>query len=105
MKVLSDKPIAPRAVNAKVPADLETICLKCLHKDPDKRYASATDLADDLRRFLEDRAIRARRVGVRERALKWRRRHPVAVAQLAAAVVLLLIGAGALAWYWDTYWR
>jgi hypothetical protein len=105
LKVVSDEPAAPRAVNAKVSADLETICLKCLHKDPDKRYASATDLADDLRRFLEDRPIRARRVGVRERALKWRRRHPVAVAQLAAAVVLLLIGAGALAWYWDAYWR
>ena len=84
-------PVSPRSVNANVPRDLETICLKCLEKDPRRRYASAQALADDLRSWLDSRPIAARRVGPAERAWLWCKRKP-AVAALAAAVVLAAVG-------------
>src|SRR5262249_42058828 len=90
LKVLSDEPVPPRRLAPKVPRDLETICLKCLHKDPKKRYAEAADLAEDLRRFLDGQPIRARRLGLVERAWRWSRRHPGA-AMLIALVSLVLI--------------
>jgi serine/threonine protein kinase len=84
-------PEAPRNLNASVPRGLETICLKCLEKDPRRRYASAQAMADDLRCWLDSRPITARRVGSAERAWLWCKRKP-AVAALSAAVVLALIG-------------
>ena len=84
-------PEPPRQLNASVPRDLETICLKCLEKDPRRRYASAQALADDLRSWLDSRPIAARRVGPAERAWLWCKRKP-AVAALAAAVVLAIVG-------------
>jgi tetratricopeptide (TPR) repeat protein len=84
-------PEAPRKLNAAVPRDLETICLKGLEKDPRRRYATAQALADDLHAWLELRPIAARRVGVLERAWLWCKRHP-AVAALSAAVVLATVG-------------
>ena len=59
--VLVEEPVTPRSLCPQMPVDLETICLRCLHKDPGRRYASAGALADDLRRFLTDRPIMARR--------------------------------------------
>jgi serine/threonine protein kinase len=85
-QVTERDPVRPRTLNPSANRDLETICLKCLNKEPGQRYSSADALADDLQCFLEDRPIRARRPGALERLRKWSRRHrPVAI---AAAVVL-----------------
>jgi WD40 repeat protein/tRNA A-37 threonylcarbamoyl transferase component Bud32 len=94
LQVIADEPAAPRALNPLVPRDLETICLKCLEKEPSKRYASALELAADLRAFGEGRPVRARPAGRWERAAKWARRRPAAAALVAvsvAAVVALLV--------------
>jgi tetratricopeptide (TPR) repeat protein len=86
------EPVPPARLHPKVPRDAETVCLKCLEKDPRKRYASALALADDLRRLLAGEPIRARPVSPPERALKWARRKPAAAA-LAAVSALALLGA------------
>jgi serine/threonine-protein kinase len=84
-------PEPPTRVNARVPRDLETICLKCLQKDPRRRYPTAQALADDLHAWLDSRPIAARRVGPAERAWLWCKRRP-AVAALSAAVLLATVG-------------
>jgi WD40 repeat protein len=99
-QVLADDPVPPRRLQPKVPRDLETVCLKCLHKEPARRYASAEALADDLRRFLAGEPIAARPVGWLERVAKWARRRPTAAALLGVS----LLAASALAtlgglWY------
>jgi serine/threonine-protein kinase len=71
LQALTDDPVPPRRLQPKVPRDLETICLKCLEKEPRRRYASAEDLAGDLRRWLDGQAIRARPAGPVERVVKW----------------------------------
>jgi WD40 repeat protein len=88
-------PVPPRLLNPKVDVDLETICLKCLEKEPVRRYASAGSLADDLRRFQAGEPITARRLGAFGRAVKWCRRKPTAAALLgvsAAALLALIAG-------------
>jgi serine/threonine protein kinase len=95
--VVQKDPPAPRSLEPKVPRDLETICLKCLEKDPDRRYQSGKELADDLRRYLNRFAIRARRAGPLARAGKWVKRNPV-VSLFAVALLLALGAAGAFAW-------
>jgi WD40 repeat protein len=83
-QVVAEDPVPPSRFLPKVSRDLETICLKCLEKEPRKRYASALALADDLRRFLEGKPIQARPIGRVARLVKWAKRHPAATAFLAA---------------------
>jgi tRNA A-37 threonylcarbamoyl transferase component Bud32 len=92
MQVLEHEPVAPRLLQPKIPRDLETICLKCLQKQARLRYASAGDLADDLRRFLNDEPIRARRPDLIDRAARWirKQRRSVALAIGAGAVAVIL---------------
>jgi tRNA A-37 threonylcarbamoyl transferase component Bud32 len=89
LEVMSEAPVPPRQRNAKVPIDLETICLKCLRKEPAERYRSAEALAEDLGHFLAREPIEARPVGALERASKFVRRNRV-VAGLVTAVILIL---------------
>src|SRR5262249_34249085 len=86
----AEEPVPPSRFNPRVPRDLETVCLKCLQKDPPRRYSSAAELADDLRRYVLGQVVAARPVGNWERAGKWIRRNP-AVARLSAAAVLALV--------------
>ncbi len=76
----TSRPPAPRTLNPNIPRDLETIVLKACSINPDRRYARPSELADDLRRFIEDRPILARRVTVRERLYRWARRNPLPAA-------------------------
>jgi eukaryotic-like serine/threonine-protein kinase len=97
-QVVRDEPVSPSRLNTKVPRDLETICLKCLSKEPQRRYASAAALADDLRRFGEGRQIQARPVGWVERSWRWGRRNPTAAALLATALALVGLASGGGVW-------
>lgn len=90
----------PSSLRSDVPADLETICLKCLEKEPAKRYATARDLADELNRFLHDEPIHARPVGRVEKAWRWCRRKPALAASLAALMLALTFGIAGILTQW-----
>ena len=96
-QVVQIEPVVPSKLRPGLSRDLETICLKCLSKEADRRYPTADDLADDIDRFLAGAPIRARRVRPLERAWKWARREPVAAA-LAATIGLGILGGSALGW-------
>ena len=102
LKVLQNEVVPPSRRQPKTPRDLETICLKCLHKEAGRRYASAKDLADDLERFLAYKPIQARPVSAAERLLKGMRRRPAITALVVVSVAAVLsLGAG-LGWHqWD----
>jgi hypothetical protein len=86
--VLNLEPVSPRLLNPTVPHDLETICLKCLSKEPDRRYPTAQALGEDLSRFLNAESILARPTTILEGTWRWCRRKPAFAGLLAAAVVL-----------------
>ncbi len=90
LQVIRNEPIAPRTLNSTVPRDLETICLKCLAKEPHRRYGTAQLLADDLERFLQGRTVTARPVGPIAKTWRWCKRKPVAAALCATSLLLLL---------------
>jgi tetratricopeptide (TPR) repeat protein len=96
-QVLSDEPVPPRRLQPKVPADLETVCLKCLEKKPARRYPSALELADDLGCFLGGQPIRARPPSVIYRLRKFAGRHKAAAAGVAAVFLALVVGVVGLA--------
>ncbi len=97
-QVVEQEPVPPRQLEPRVPYDLETICLKCLEKDPSRRFATAAELADDLHRFVLGDPILARPTPAWERAWKWGRRRPTTVALLA--VIALAITSGVLFVVW-----
>jgi hypothetical protein len=104
LQVLNDEPVPVRVLQAATPPDLETICLKCLHKEPGKRYATARELADDLGRFLGGEPVVARPVGRLERGWRWCKRNPTTAGLLTGIALLLVTVAtfstvlGQLAW-------
>jgi tRNA A-37 threonylcarbamoyl transferase component Bud32 len=101
-QVVERDPVSPSHLNPAVDQDLETICLKCLEKRPERRYASATALAEDLQRFLDHQPIQARPIGSVQKALRWFRRNPLPAALLASVVLVFLTAFGLVAWSW---WR
>jgi WD40 repeat protein/tRNA A-37 threonylcarbamoyl transferase component Bud32 len=102
--VVNQEPVSPRLLNPSVPRDLETLCLKCLEKEPARRYQTALALAEELDRFLKAEPIQARRIGPTARFWRWCRRKPVVASLGAATLVLLLtfaVGSPIAAWRID----
>jgi hypothetical protein len=99
-QVLHREPVAPRSLDPRIPRDLEVICLKCLSKEPPARYATAEELAEDLRRFLARESIRARRNSGFERTWRWCRRNPMVAGLLGALAASLLVGLAGVSWQW-----
>ncbi|MCA8996315.1 MAG: protein kinase [Planctomycetaceae bacterium] len=95
-QVLYDEPVPPRRLNSSVDRDLDTICLKCLEKDPQRRYQSAMELSEDLSRYLAGQTIRARPVGTVEKGARWCRRNPLSAFLAGIAAMALGIAIGAI---------
>jgi eukaryotic-like serine/threonine-protein kinase len=100
-QVKTTEPVPPSQLVPRLPRDIETIALKCLQKEPEKRYDSATAVAEDLRRFLVGEAIVARPVPPWERAWRWCRRHPAPAALTATIVLVFALGLAGILWQWD----
>jgi serine/threonine-protein kinase len=97
-QLIAEEPVPPSRLNAKVPRDLETICLKCLHKDPARRYVSASALAEDLRHFQRGETITARPAGLLECGAKWVRRRPAMAVALGGSAILAMALVGVALW-------
>jgi len=99
--VIEREPVRPRALNPSVDRDLETICLKCLQKEPAKRYASAQALAEDLESWLRAEPIQARRATQVERVWLWCRRQPVRASLVGALILVFALGLAGVLWQWN----
>ncbi len=100
IQVINDDPVPPRRLNPALDRDIETICLRCLEKEPARRYASASALGEDLRRYLAGEPILARPVGRAERAWRWCRRNPAVAGLVASLAAALLFGFIGITWGW-----
>jgi serine/threonine protein kinase len=99
--VLEEEPVSPRVLRPGLPVDLETICLKCLDKNPSNRYMSALAVAEELSRWRRHEPILARPASVVQRGVKWVRRRPLVAALSLTALALLVLGASGIAWQWQ----
>lgn len=99
-QIASDEPAHPRRINSKIPRDLETVILKAMAKDPARRYQTASELADDLRRVVSFEPIRARRIGPLGRLRRWAGRNPVIAALLLSLILVMTSGTAVVAWKW-----
>jgi len=97
-QLISEQPVSPSRLNRRVPKDLETICLKCLSKEPSRRYVSAAALADDVRRFRQGEPIKARPITFVGRTWRWSRRHPAAAALVTTALLFSIVAVVAGFW-------
>ena len=100
LQLLHDEPVPPRRLQPQVPRDLDTICLKCLEKDPERRYESADALRDDLRSFQLGRPISARPIGRLGRAVRWARRQPIVAGLLGSLALAIVVGVTAVVVQW-----
>lgn len=104
VRVLTEDPVSPAWHRPEIPRDLETICMKCLEKEPRNRYESAAALAEDLRRYLDDESIQARPPSTISNSIKWLRRHPWKFVGITTALLLVVAGLALLA-RWEFYGR
>ena len=100
MQILTEEPRSPRRLNHRIPRDLETICLKCLEKNPERRYQTAADVAQELRDWLNKRPIKARPVGSLGACWRWAQRRPAIAGMLLALAAVMLLGVSGVAWQW-----
>jgi serine/threonine protein kinase len=99
-QVMHDEPVRPRKLNPGVPRDLETVMLKAIARDPEHRYQMPAEMAADLKRFVEDRPVRARRASGAEKLWRWCRRNPLPASLLAAIMFVFLTGFAGVIWQW-----
>ena len=99
-QVVSADPVAPRQLNPSIPRDLETICLKCLEKEPGRRFGSAQALADELSRFLRGEPILSRPIGPAGKVWRWCHRRPMLASLISALIAVTLLGAAGVSWQW-----
>ncbi|MBT6485303.1 MAG: protein kinase [Planctomycetaceae bacterium] len=99
--VINQEPPSPRSIKESIPRDLETICMKAMAKEQSARYENGNALAEDLRRWLDDEPIRARRLSWAERTTRWCRRNPVVAGLDAAVVAVFLVGFSLTTWQWQ----
>lgn len=100
-KVTEANPTNPRSIDSRIPRDLETIVMKCIHSEPSKRYSSAVEVSEDLTRFLDGQPILARRIDVFEKAWKWCCRRPSLAITVAALAASILVGICGIGWQWS----
>lgn len=99
LQVIENEPVAPRLLNSDIDRDLESICLKCLEKEPSRRYASAAELAVDLARYQRGETVMARPIGRPAKLWRWCRRQPLLAGLSAAVLVALLLGSGVSSYF------